>query len=89
MQDLISIIITYIFACRLLIWEECYHGPIMFSCLPHTETVSPGIAFDDWEACWASTESRSFSPTVLAEDRVQQLVNKMMMDNQVSIVGEG
>lgn len=74
---------------KLLIWEECYHGPITFSCLPHTETVSPGIAFDNWEACWASTESRSFPPTVVAGDRVQQLVSKMMMDNQVSIVGEG
>lgn len=74
---------------KLLIWEECYHGPIMFSCLPHTETVSPGITFDDWEGSWASAESRSFPPTVQAGDRVQQLVNKMMMDNQVSIVGEG
>ncbi|KAK1354531.1 Basic helix-loop-helix (BHLH) DNA-bindingsuperfamily protein [Heracleum sosnowskyi] len=60
---------------KLLIWEECYYGPITYSgAPPMPDLVSP-------EAC----NSLGFQ----GGDRVQLLVNKMMLDNYVNVVGEG
>ncbi|KAK4492291.1 hypothetical protein RD792_003094, partial [Penstemon davidsonii] len=60
---------------KLLIWEDSYSEPA--SC---SET-----AFQDYNATWISTETRNSQ----TGDKVHLLVNKMMMDNQVNIVGEG
>ncbi|CAK9184673.1 unnamed protein product [Ilex paraguariensis] len=74
---------------KLLVWEECYCEQPTYSGLPHVSGIkSPELAFDDWEACWASVEGRS-SQLVQAGDNVHSLVNKLMMDNQVHVVGEG
>uniref|UniRef100_A0A161WXN2 BHLH domain-containing protein n=1 Tax=Daucus carota subsp. sativus TaxID=79200 RepID=A0A161WXN2_DAUCS len=60
---------------KLLIWEESYYGPITYSGVPPMpDLVSP-------EAC----NSLGFQ----GGDRVQLLVNKMMLDNYVYVVGEG
>lgn len=50
---------------------------------------NPDFTFDDWEACFVSAEARTSLLGVQAGDRVQLLVNKMMMDNYVNLVGEG
>uniref|UniRef100_A0A5B6YGT4 Putative transcription factor LHW-like isoform X1 n=1 Tax=Davidia involucrata TaxID=16924 RepID=A0A5B6YGT4_DAVIN len=75
---------------KLLIWEECYYEPIPCSALPRISGIeSPELAFDEWEACWVSAEAQTSQLGVQAEDNVRLLVNKMMMSNQVNIVGEG
>lgn len=50
---------------------------------------NPDFTFDDWEACFVSAEARTSLLGVQAVGRVQLLVNKMMMDNYVNLVGEG
>lgn len=75
--------------CRLLIWEECYYGPITYSSLPHISGIENPDVFDEWEACWVSSEARNSLLGVQAGERVRPLVNKMMMNNHVNVVGEG
>ncbi|XP_059659658.1 transcription factor LHW-like isoform X2 [Cornus florida] len=75
---------------KLLIWEECYYEPSPSSALPHISGIhNPEIGFEDWEACWISAEARTSKPGVQAEDKVNLLINKMMMDNLINVVGEG
>ncbi|XP_047325270.1 transcription factor LHW-like [Impatiens glandulifera] len=77
---------------KLLIWEECYYDhPIQFSGLPGISAIDGSeLALEEWEACWNSSGS-NHNPMfgVQTEDKVHLLVNKMMMDNQIKIVGEG
>lgn len=63
---------------KLLIWEECH-----YESTPH-----PDIPFGEWDGCWGSYEILS-RLRIHAEDRVQLLINKMMNNNQVNVVGEG
>ncbi|CAH2056708.1 unnamed protein product, partial [Thlaspi arvense] len=42
-----------------------------------------------WEASWACTEPRIPCVGDQAEDKIGSLVNKMMMDSHVNVVGEG
>ncbi|KAL1816438.1 hypothetical protein DCAR_0520833 [Daucus carota subsp. sativus] len=74
---------------KLLIWEECYYGPVTYSGVP----LMPGIeiskcTFHDWHTGLAAPEMYN-SLGFQGGDRVQLLVNKMMLDNHVNIVGEG
>ncbi|KAL7154152.1 hypothetical protein ABFS83_04G216200 [Erythranthe nasuta] len=63
---------------KLLIWEECYYEPATCSGLPGISgSENLEGSFRDYGASWAGG------------DKVHLLVNKMMMDNQVNIVGEG
>lgn len=74
---------------RLLIWEECYYEPV-YAGLPQISGIeNPELALDEWEACWVSAEARTSRLGVQAGNNVHSLVNKMMMDNHVNIVGEG
>ncbi|XP_002513717.2 transcription factor LHW [Ricinus communis] len=61
---------------KLLIWEECYYEP------------NPELPFGDWEGCWAS-DAHSSQLKVQTGDRVYMLINKMMGNNQVNLVGQG
>lgn len=63
---------------KLLIWEECH-----YESTPH-----PDIPFGEWDGCWGSYEILA-RLRIQAEDRVQLLINKMMNNNQVNVVGEG
>ncbi|KAL0436249.1 UNVERIFIED_CONTAM: Transcription factor LHW [Sesamum radiatum] len=72
---------------KLLIWEECYYEPA--SCSGLSVNQNQETAFHDHDAPWVSAESRSLQSYAQAEDRVHSLVNRMMMDNHVNIVGEG
>lgn len=66
------------FVVRLLIWEECH-----YESTPHLD-----IPFGEWDGCWGSYEILS-RLRIHAEDRVQLLINKMMNNNQVNVLGEG
>ncbi|KAA8549964.1 hypothetical protein F0562_001628 [Nyssa sinensis] len=75
---------------KLLIWEECYCEPKQGSALPPISGIeSPELAFEEWAACLVSAEAQTSQLGVQTEDKVCSLVNKMMMSNQVNIVGEG
>ncbi|KAJ4724882.1 transcription factor LHW [Melia azedarach] len=63
---------------KLLIWEEC-----------HLESMPlPQIPLGEWEGCWGSSETIS-QLGIQGVQGVQVLINKMMMNNQVNVVGEG
>jgi hypothetical protein len=68
---------------KLLIWEECYYEPVTYI----SGLQNPELGLDEWESCWISTESRT--SRVGAGNNINLLVNKMMMDNHVNILGEG
>ncbi|KAI3461248.1 hypothetical protein Pfo_017911 [Paulownia fortunei] len=75
---------------KLLIWEECYYGPA--SCLGLPGISGNGnseITFQDNNASSVSADTLNLRSGVRAGDKVHLLVNKMMMDNHVNIVGEG
>lgn len=72
---------------KLLIWEEYYYEPLSCSRLPGTE--NPEICLEDYDASWASAETRNLQPGAQAGNKVHMLVNRMMMDNYVNVVGEG
>lgn len=70
---------------RLLIWEDCYYdpSPCFAPCISGSET------FGEWEGSWDSPKLRSSQLRIQAGDRVRSLINFMMMNNQVNVVGEG
>lgn len=75
---------------KLLIWEECHCEFIPSSGLPHGSGMENSeVPFEDWEGCWVSPETRISQLDGQAVESIYFLVNKMMMNNQVNIVGEG
>lgn len=64
---------------KLLIWEEHYNEP----------SPNPEVPFGGWEGCWGTSDIGSSLLGNQAGDRVQQLINKMMLDNHVHVLGEG
>lgn len=87
---LLLIKFTYpIFMSRLLIWEECYYGPITYSGVPPMPgSEKLNLTVQDLQAGLVSLEAYN-SLGFQGGDRVQLLVNKMMLDNHVNVVGEG
>lgn len=75
---------------RLLIWEEYHYESLSSPVLPSISKMeSPELLFDEWEGCWFSPESRISQLGAQSSDTVHLLINKMMMTNQVNIVGQG
>ncbi|XP_016480316.1 transcription factor LHW [Nicotiana tabacum] len=75
---------------KLLIWEESYCETSTFSGLHGTREVeNPKLVFQDWSACWDSGEVQNSQLLNQAGESLRLLVNKMMMDNQFNLVGEG
>ncbi|CBI24427.3 unnamed protein product, partial [Vitis vinifera] len=75
---------------KLLIWEECHCEFIPSSGLPHGSGMENSeVPFEDWEGCWVFPETRISQLDGQAVESIYFLVNKMMMNNQVNIVGEG
>ncbi|CAN4120168.1 unnamed protein product [Withania somnifera] len=63
---------------KLLIWEESYYEPLTFSGIHGISGVeNPELLFHEWDV------------TNQAGERVHLLVNKMMMESQINLVGEG
>ncbi|XP_014493936.1 transcription factor LHW [Vigna radiata var. radiata] len=70
---------------KLLIWEDHYYEPLPSPFPPRTVGMS-NFPYRDGEGCWFSSESQL---GIQEEDRVGGLINKMMLNNSVSIAGEG
>lgn len=68
--------------CRLLIWEECYYEP--------SNSVTPhGLHNCDSSLRAFPPEVLSCHPATLVEDKLHSLINRMMNNNQICLVGEG
>ncbi|KZV17392.1 transcription factor LHW-like [Dorcoceras hygrometricum] len=76
---------------KLLIWEECYYELDSKSRHPWIVSGNKNLenVFQDFSNSWVSEENCNLHSGVQAQDRVHLLVNKMMMENHVNIVGEG
>ncbi|KAF6158975.1 hypothetical protein GIB67_042056 [Kingdonia uniflora] len=72
---------------RLLVWEDYHYEPHTDS----TFSVITGIdstksLFEEWKGLWNSATPQRWYQ---AEDKVHSLLNRMMANNQVHVVGEG
>ncbi|CAA3010832.1 transcription factor LHW isoform X1 [Olea europaea subsp. europaea] len=75
---------------KLLIWEECYYSPLSCAGLPGISRIgNPKIGYEGYNASWVLTENHILQPSVQAENKLHVLVNQMMTDQHVNIVGEG
>ncbi|XP_022752518.1 transcription factor LHW [Durio zibethinus] len=73
---------------KLIIWEECYYEPALSSVPPCiTGLQNSELPFGEWEGCWGSETSSQFASQPW--DKVHLLINKMMMNNRINIVGQG
>ncbi|XVE59654.1 hypothetical protein DITRI_Ditri05aG0063400 [Diplodiscus trichospermus] len=73
---------------KLLIWEECYYESTLSSvssCI--TGLQNSELPFGEWEGCWSSETSSQLGSQPW--DKVHFLINKMMMNNRINIVGQG
>ncbi|KAF2302528.1 hypothetical protein GH714_037369 [Hevea brasiliensis] len=74
---------------KLLIWEECYYESKSCSVLPCTSGIgNPELPLGDSEGYWAS-DFHSSQLRVQSGETLHLLINKMMMNNQVNVVGQG
>ncbi|GMI74305.1 hypothetical protein HRI_001099800 [Hibiscus trionum] len=73
---------------KLLTWDEHYYEPSRSAAFPCISQLrNPELPFGEWEGCWGSeTYSRLGSQP---SDKVDLLINKMMKNNCVKIVGQG
>ncbi|XP_073149966.1 transcription factor LHW-like [Henckelia pumila] len=62
---------------NLLVWEECYYD------------LNSYPTHEDFHASWGAIATSNFQSQCHTGEKVSLLINKMMMDNQVNIVGEG
>ncbi|KAE9620626.1 hypothetical protein Lal_00019841 [Lupinus albus] len=70
---------------KLLIWEDCYYEPLP-SNFPPCIIGTSNLPYQDGERCWFSSESQL---GVQEEDKVCSLINKMVVNSSVNIIGEG
>lgn len=68
---------------KLLIWEECYYEPVIYN-----TSLSRNSGIEGFEN-WNSAEACNSQLGVGAGNELHLLVNKMMMENQVNVLGEG
>ncbi|XP_022960615.1 transcription factor LHW-like [Cucurbita moschata] len=72
---------------KLLIWEECH-----YQLLPSFESSGSGsskLPLGEWEGCWGYSQSFSSQQANRVDDKLYSLINKMMLNKQISLVGEG
>lgn len=75
---------------RLLVWEECHYEPARYFSLPCISRIeSTETLPKEWEGHVNSPESQISLLGCPVEDKVCALINKMMMNNQDCVVGEG
>ncbi|XP_049343084.1 transcription factor LHW-like [Solanum verrucosum] len=75
---------------KILIWEESYYETSTLSNIHGTSGVeNPALAFQDWSTGWVSGGVQNSQLQNQAGENLHLLVNKMMMDNQFNLVGEG
>ncbi|XP_028756774.1 transcription factor LHW [Neltuma alba] len=75
---------------QLLIWEDFYYEPLPCQ-LPRriAGTEISDLPFVSGEGFWRSCDSHSSQLGTQEEDRVCTLINKMMVNNSVNVMGEG
>nr|DAD48366.1 TPA_asm: hypothetical protein HUJ06_018303 [Nelumbo nucifera] len=72
----------------LLVWEECYYEPARLSAFPGISgNEGTELLSKEWEGLGSASEGQPSRPQV--DDRVCSLVNKMIINGQVHVVGEG
>ncbi|KAI3898460.1 hypothetical protein MKX03_001358 [Papaver bracteatum] len=73
---------------RLLVWEEFHYEPVRSSSLPGIESTD--LLLKEWEGLLNSLENNSLPQLgCQTEDKVSLLMNKMMINNQINVVGQG
>ncbi|KAK7257583.1 hypothetical protein RIF29_31652 [Crotalaria pallida] len=70
---------------KLLIWEDCYYESLPPP-FPTRIVGSSNLPYSDGEGCWFSSESQL---GIQEDNKVCSLMNKMMVNNSVNIIGEG
>ncbi|XVF69258.1 hypothetical protein PTKIN_Ptkin11bG0066700 [Pterospermum kingtungense] len=73
---------------ELLIWEESYYEPALSSvpsCITGLQNLE--LPFGEWEGCWGSETSSELGSQPW--DKVHLLINQMMVNNHINIVGQG
>lgn len=75
---------------RLLIWEDCYYEPFPCQFPPRVAGMeTSNLPFGNGERSWLSSDFQSSQLGTREEDILCSLINKMMVNNSVNIVGEG
>ncbi|PSR95451.1 Transcription factor LHW like [Actinidia chinensis var. chinensis] len=75
---------------KLLIWEDCYFEPNLCSTLTQDSGIDCSEkTLEEWEGCQLTAELRTPQVGDQEEDKVPSLVNRMMLDNRVKVVGQG
>ncbi|RZC78524.1 hypothetical protein C5167_002708 [Papaver somniferum] len=73
---------------RLLVWEEFHYEPMGSSSLPGIESTD--LLLKEWEGLLNSLENSNLPQLgCQTEDKVSLLMNKMMINNQINVVGQG
>ncbi|XP_043719505.1 transcription factor LHW-like [Telopea speciosissima] len=73
----------------LLVWEECHYEPARYSSLLGISGLeSTEVLLKEWEELGSFPETQLYRLGCQVEDQVCSLI-KMMMTNQVHVVGEG
>ncbi|XP_030456078.1 transcription factor LHW-like isoform X1 [Syzygium oleosum] len=75
---------------KLLIWEECYYEPLRCCVPPPTAgSVIGKVPMGEFDGCLVTPDNHFARPENHAADKIQSLIDKMMIKNQINIVGEG
>ncbi|GMH12689.1 hypothetical protein Nepgr_014530 [Nepenthes gracilis] len=75
---------------KLLIWEECHYQPMPCSVLPGNFMIgNQGLTWEALEGCRVSPHACDSQIEAQVGGRIHLLINKMMMANQVHVLGEG
>ncbi|MCL7050976.1 hypothetical protein MKW94_007309 [Papaver nudicaule] len=72
---------------RLLVWEEYHYEPVRSFSLPGIQSTD--LLLKEWEGLLNSLESNLPQLGCQTEEKVSLLINKMMINNQINVVGEG
>ncbi|XP_039159877.1 transcription factor LHW isoform X2 [Eucalyptus grandis] len=75
---------------KLLIWEECYYEPLR-CCVPPSTAVSVigKVPMGEFDGCLVTPENQFAMPENHAADKIESLIDKMMIKDHINIVGEG
>ncbi|KAF5194630.1 Transcription factor lhw [Thalictrum thalictroides] len=74
----------------LLVWEDFHYEPTHNSSLSSIAGVdSTDLLLKEWEGLWSYHENHFPQYKGQGEDRVSSLLNRMMINNHVHVVGEG
>ncbi|KAF9598926.1 hypothetical protein IFM89_033124 [Coptis chinensis] len=74
----------------LLVWEDFHYEPTRNSASSSISGIdSTDLLLKEWEGLWSYRENHFPQVGCQAEDRVGSLLNRLMINNHVHVVGEG